>query len=363
MRALFHSGPLAAKRRAALGEAAQRIAPGLTLAAAVAGASLLLTPLLRLLLRDSLGVVTAPPAMVVALVLGVALSRVAARPGFAEGLGFCARPVLRLAVALLGLRIAVADVLALGIWTALLVMGAMAATLASAIWLGRRLGQDGRAAALAGAATAVCGASAALAVAAALPAWRDKGRDLAFTVVAANAASTIAMIAYPPLALALGFDARQAGVVLGATIHDMAQVVGAGYGISPAVGDTAVVVKLFRVLLLLPVVLTLGWWFASRKTPTGGRAAPALPGFALGFIALCFLNSLLPAEGAIAALWLPLRAVLVEASSLGLLLAIAAIGLGTSGRALLGVGWRHLAVFLAASLVLLALVAGVLAVG
>jgi uncharacterized membrane protein YadS len=148
-------------------------------------------------------------------------------------------------------------------------------------------------------------------------------------------------------------------VLLGATVHDMAQVVGAGYAVSPAVGDAAVVVKLFRVLLLLPAVLALGWWFGRGGA---GGAAPAVPGFALGFVALCLLNSAMPAAGAVGAVWAPVRAVLVEASSLGLLVAIAALGLGTSARALLGVGWRHLAVFAGASAVLLGIVAVAVAV-
>ena len=345
-------------------EAARRVAPGLLLAAAVAAASLALAPALGALLRMAFGP-QAPlvPAMVLALVLGMALGRVAARPAFAEGLGFCAKRVLRVAVALLGLRIAVGDVLALGAGTALLVVAAMAGTLALAVWMGRRLGQEAGAGALAGAATAVCGASATLAAAAALPAWRDKGRDVAFTVVAANAASTLAMLAYPPVAAALGLDARETGVLLGATIHDMAQVVGAAYAVSPEVGDAAVVVKLFRVLLLLPVVLALGRWFAARGPATGGALAPAVPGFAVGFLLLCALNSALPATGAVGAVWAPLRAALVEASSLGLLVALAALGLGTSVRAILGVGWRHLAVFGGASLALLVFAAGVLALG
>jgi uncharacterized membrane protein YadS len=169
------------------------------------------------------------------------------------------------------------------------------------------------------------------------------------------------MLAYPPLAAALGLGPRETGVLLGATIHDMAQVVGAAYAVSPEVGDSAVVVKLFRVLLLLPAVLALGWWFAAHGPATGGASAPAVPGFAVGFVALCAANSALPAAGAFGAVWAPLRAALVEASSLGLLVAIAALGLGTSVRALLGVGWRRLAVFGGASLALLAFVAGVLA--
>jgi uncharacterized membrane protein YadS len=122
------------------------------------------------------------------------------------------------------------------------------------------------------------------------------------------------------------------------------------------------VVKLFRVLLLLAGGAGAGPVVRRARAGDGRGAAPAaVPGFAVGFLVLCALNSALPTAGAVGAVWVPLRAGLVEASSLGLLLAIAALGLGTSVRALLGVGWRRLAVFGGASLALLAFVAGVLA--
>jgi uncharacterized integral membrane protein (TIGR00698 family) len=339
------------------------VAPGFLLAAGVALAATAAAPAVAAALGWAFGAQQGPPAMVLALAIGIALSGRAARPVFREGLGFCAKRLLRLAVALLGLRIALGDVLALGLGTALLVAGSMAATVAAALWLARALRRDAGTGALAGAATAICGASATLAAAAVLPAWRTKAADVAFTVVAANAFSTAAMLAYPALASALGLSAHETGVLLGATVHDMAQVVGAGYAVSPEAGDAAVVVKLFRVLLLLPAVLALARWF--RRDGDEGRAGtggtPAVPGFALGFVALCLLNSVMPAAGAVGAVWTPVRAALVEASSLGLLVAIAALGLGTSARALLGVGWRHLAVFAGATLVLLGIVAAALA--
>ncbi len=342
---------------------ARAVAPGLLLAAGVALAAMAAAPVAAVALDQAFGLRQGPPAMVLALAIGIALSGWAARPVFREGLGFCAKGLLRWAVALLGLRIALGDVRALGFGTALLVAGSMAATVAAALWLARALRRDAGAGALAGAATAICGASAALAAAAALPAWRTKAADVAFTVVAANAFSTAAMLAYPALASALDLSPRATGVLLGATIHDMAQVVGAGYAVSAEVGDAAVVVKLFRVLLLLPVVLALGWWFGGGEEgrAAGGGAAPAVPGFALGFVALCLVNSAMPVAGAVGAVWAPARAALVELSSLGLLVAIAALGLGTSARALLGVGWRHLAVFAGASFVLLGIVAAAVA--
>jgi uncharacterized integral membrane protein (TIGR00698 family) len=193
----------------------------------------------------------------------------------------------------------------------------------------------------------VCGASAALATSTVLPDYKGKDADIAFVVIAVNALSTIAMVVYPPLCLALGFDERTAGIMLGATIHDVAQVVGAGYAISDIAGNTSVVVKLFRVFLLLPVVVGIGWWFAARGGGTKKASVP-VPVFALVFLALVVVNSL----GIVPA---PVRTVLLEASRWGLLLAIGALGLGTSLEAIARRGWPHVAVVIGTTVVILVL--------
>jgi len=168
-----------------------------------------------------------------------------------------------------------------------------------------------------------------------------------FTVVAVNALSTVAMVAYPAFGPLFGFDDRTLGILLGATIHDVAQVVGSGYSVSETAGNTAVIVKLFRVFLLLPVVIGIGWWFAGR----GGaqNAKVPVPVFAIVFLVLVLINStgLVPA---------PVRAGVSEASRWGLLIAIAALGLGTSVTAILRVGWRHVAIVCGTTAVILAAV-------
>ena len=153
--------------------------------------------------------------------------------------------------------------------------------------------------ALVGVATAVCGASATLARSTVVPDYPGKQADIAFVVVAVNALATLAMVVYPPICILLGFDAQTTGVMLGGTIHDVAQVVGAGYAVSNAVGNTAVIVKLFRVFLLLPVVLGVGWYF-TRMGVKHGEARVPVPVFALVFLVLCLLNSA-HAAGAVAA--------------------------------------------------------------
>ena len=108
---------------------------------------------------------------------------------------------------------------------------------------------------LSGGAVGICGASAAMAISAVLPAHPLRERATLFTVICVSVFSTLAMIAYPLIAKAIGLNHVDAGIFLGATIHDVAQVVGAGYAMSTATGDVAVVVKLLRVGMLLPVIV------------------------------------------------------------------------------------------------------------
>lgn len=293
--------------------------------------------------------------MVIALLIGIALNPVAQRPLFQPGIVFCLKRVLRWAVALLGLRISLGEIAALGSTTALLVIVSMVGTLAAGFLLARAFGLERAYGALAGAGTAVCGASAALATSIVLPDYKGKETDVAFVVVAVNALSTLAMVLYPLLCLALGFDAHSTGVMLGSTIHDVAQVVGAGYAISEATGNTAVIVKLFRVFLMLPLVLVIGWLFA-RRSVTSAAANIPIPVFALVFVALCGLNSIAAASPGVAPIFAQIKAPLIEVSTWGLLIAISALGLGTSLTTMAALGWRHVATVIGTTLVILAVV-------
>ena len=332
---------------------ARPLMPGMALASADAVVAVFAEPALK----QATGGRIALPGMVIALIIGIMLHGLAARPLFEPGLTFAVKKLLRWAIGLLGLRIAFGDILGLGLGTLVVVVASMAATIAAGIWLARRFGVADGYGALAGASTAVCGASAALATTTVLPNYPQKAADTAFTVVAANALSTLVMLAYPPLAVLLGFDATKTGILLGATIHDMAQVVGAGYAVSEPVGNTAVVVKLFRVFLLLPVVLAIGWWFL-RQGEQAQEARVPLPVFALVFLALVVVNSILPGIPALAGSYALVKGWLVSVSNAGLLIAIAALGLGTSITAILTIGWRHVAIFLGTTLVILGLVVG-----
>jgi uncharacterized integral membrane protein (TIGR00698 family) len=296
------------------------------------------------------------PAMVIALLVGMALNPIAFGPRAKVGTDFCVRTLLRWAVALLGVRVGLADIGALGTSTALMIVTAMAATVVSGFVFARWCGLPAHFGALAGVGTAVCGASATLAVSTVVPDYDRKATDIAFVIVAVNALSTVAMLVYPPLALLFGFGPQSEGVLLGGTIHDMAQVAGAGYAVSVPVGNTAVVVKLFRIFLLLPVVLGVGVYFA-RLGMQHGKARVPVPLFALAFVILCIVNSIVPYVPSWAPVYAPIKSVAVEASNVGLMLAIAALGLATSFTALVGLGWRHVATMIATTLVILVIVA------
>jgi uncharacterized integral membrane protein (TIGR00698 family) len=277
----------------ALAAMLRRLAPGVLLSAVVAVLAVIGAPYVARVITI--------PAMVLALLIGIALNPVAARPVFQPGLVFCVKTLLRWAVALLGLRIALSDITALGLGTATVVVVAMVFTIASGFLGARTFGLPSPYGALAGVGTAVCGASATLATSAVLPDYSGKDADVVFVVVAVNALATLGMVIYPPLCAALGFSDQTTGVMLGATIHDVAQVVGAGYAVSDVAGNTAVIVKLFRVFLLLPIVLAVGWWFI-RKGAAARAASVPVPVFAFVFLALCIVNSILPSIAAVASL-------------------------------------------------------------
>ncbi|MCA1287029.1 YeiH family protein [Salipiger bermudensis] len=290
------------------------------------------------------------PAMLMALLFGIALNFLGDEGPTAPGISFTARTVLRFGVAVLGARISVEMLLSLG-WSmiALLVAG-VGLTILFGIGLARLIGQRSRFAVLTAGAVAICGASAAMAIAAVLPKDERSERDLLFTVLGVTVLSTAAMILYPILTRSLGFDDLTAGAFIGGTVHDVAQVVGAGFSISETAGETSTLVKLIRVSFLAPVVVVIAL-SQPRGAVTGGKRPPLIPGFVLGFLVLAALNSfeLIPAG---------LGQVLARISSWALLSAIAAVGMKTDLRNIIQVGGGAIALVVAETLFLAALVLG-----
>jgi uncharacterized integral membrane protein (TIGR00698 family) len=315
------------------------------------------------------------PVVLYALLIGMACGFLSDDPRLAPGITFAAQAVLRAGVALLGARITLEQVAGVGLAMMLAVAASVFATIALGVVLARWLRLPASFGVLTAGATAICGASAAAALAAVLPRRPGSDRDTAFTIIGVTALSTIAMVLYPALARQLGLGEVEIGIFLGATIHDVAQVVGAGYSVSPLAGDKATIVKLYRVALLLPVVLVVAWTVraaARREAATKPAAAVALteaagsletpsvsgkalvPGFLLAFAALVFVGSL----GLIPA---PVVGVLSATSRWLIVTAIAAVGLRTSLRSFLEVGQPAIGLLLSTTVFLAALVLGMIA--
>lgn len=281
------------------------------------------------------------PAMLFALLLGMAFNFMAVDPRAAPGIGLASRTFLRLGVALLGLRLTFADVSQLGWMPVLGVVGLLALTLASGLLIAKVLGRPPAFGLLTGGAVAICGASAALAIAAVIPKARLQEEDVLLTVVGVTALSTVAMILYPVLFGMLGLTEVEQGYLIGATIHDVAQVVGAGYSVGERAGDIATFTKLERVALLPVVLLVVAFAYRGEASRGGG-----LPWFVVVFVLLMILRNLLPLPE------LVLSAV-NDASRFLLVIAIAALGVKTSLGQLFATGGRGIAVIGLESLLLL----------
>jgi uncharacterized integral membrane protein (TIGR00698 family) len=251
-------------------------------------------------------------------------------------------------VALLGVRITVAQILDLELGPVLTVVAGVVSTIALGMVAARLLGLRPMFGLLSGGAVAICGASAALAVGSSLPQHENNERDTILTVVVVTALSTIAMILYPVFVKTIGFEDGKSGIFLGGTIHDVAQVVGAGYTISPAAGDIATYVKLLRVALLLPVVFAIPLLFWGSRVKAGS-GKPAFPLFLLGFAALVALRSagVIPSSAVNA---------LNDVSRWCLVAAIAALGMKTSFKQVFAAGWRPVGLMIAETAWIAALV-------
>lgn len=297
------------------------------------------------------------PVMLFALLLGMAMNFLSGEGPCAAGIEFTARQVLRIGVALLGLRITMGQIAELGWQPVAIVVVSVVLTIGVSMLAAKLMGFQTVFGLLSGGATAICGASAALALAAAMPSNHPlKERATLFTVVGVSALSTLAMIVYPMIAQWLGLDPRTAGVFLGATIHDVAQVVGAGYSMSKETGDVATFVKLVRVAMLVPVIVfavMFSRWRLGEAGKASGPRPPLLPWFAVAFAVLVAINS----TG-----WLP-GAVAKGGGELSrwcLVAAIAGIGMKTQLKELATVGLKPVLLMVGETVFLVALVLALL---
>lgn len=278
------------------------------------------------------------PQFLYALLIGIAFHFLSDNDKCIPGIEASAKKLVRIGVALLGARIVASDVADLGVVGVVALIGAVGLTIGFGLLAARILRLPPMLGLLSGGGTGICGISATLAISSTLPANRENERYTLLTAIGIAIFSTVAMVLYPLIVTGGQLTTAEAGLFLGGSIHDVAQVVGAGLIISPEVGDAATLAKMFRVAMLMPVVMILALVFHAerRKSEATETKAPMLPLFLLVFAALAIANS---------AGWLPTE--LVSASSTVsrwcLVISIAALGVKTSLEKLAELGWRPIA--------------------
>jgi uncharacterized integral membrane protein (TIGR00698 family) len=272
--------------------------------------------------------------MILAIIAGMLFHNVVGTPHRAKaGVTFAMRPLLRLAIILLGLQLTAAQMAAVGYSGIVVIVLTLAATFLFTTWLGRVLGVEHKLSCLIAAGTSICGASAVIATNAVTNAHDE---DVAYAVACVTLFGSIAMFVYPLLPALLHLDARAYGLWSGASIHEIAQVIAAAFQDGRQAGEFATIAKLTRVAMLAPVVLLVSLF--ARRAASGHEARKAgtpIPWFVLGFVAMVALNSIvtIPAEA---------RAHIATITTVLLSMALAAMGLDTDVRKLRARGLRPL---------------------
>ncbi len=294
----------------------QGVWPGLFLTAAIAA--------LAFELREVPGVGTFSP-MILAIVIGMAFHNIVGTPRRAKaGVTFSLRRILRLAIILLGFQLTAQQIVEVGPIGFAIIVATLVATFAFTTWLGHTIGVDRKLTQLIAAGTSICGASAVIAT---NTVTKGHDEDVAYAVACVTIFGSIAMFTYPLLSTTFHLDPNAFGLWAGASIHEIAQVVAASFQDGQASGEYGTIAKLSRVMLLAPVVITLGLMAARRSSlrpheaPSAAAKAP-MPWFLVGFIALVAVNSVIVVPP-------DLKHVLVPVTTFLLSVSLAAMGLET----------------------------------
>lgn len=298
------------------------VIPGLMLSAGIAAVAYGL---------HSLPGLSALSPMILSIFIGIAFHNLVRTPAVAKaGVAFSLRRILRFAIILLGLQLTAQQVVAVGGTGIAVIVATLLATFLFTTWVGRLLGVDAKLTQLIAAGTSICGASAVIAT---NTVTDGSDEDVAYAVACVTVFGSIAMFSYPLLVSLLHLGPHAYGLWAGSSIHEIAQVVAAAYQDGTKAGDFATIAKLTRVMMLAPVVLSLGLLVRNR----GGQASAKvpMPWFVIGFIALIVLNSLIPIPADI-------KAPAGMVTTFGLSMALAAMGLETDIRKLQAEGLRPL---------------------
>lgn len=332
--------------------AALSLVPGLVFAAALAAVARVV--------QQVTGDAISPT--LVAVVAGLLWRNLVGVGAWAErGVEYAGQTLLRIGIALIGLRLTLMTLADVSIAAVPVVLGCISVAAGTALVLGRALGVDLTMRRLLAAGTAICGCTAIIASA---PLLRASKAEVGIAMTCVVLFGSIAMMSYPWIAGALwGGDVRAAGMFFGASIHDTSQVIGAAMiyadeQVAPDVVAMAGLTKFLRTLGLL-LLVPLAAWLARRKQAaadsTGGLGRKAVPPFVIGFLALVVVrtagDALAAASAALADPWQQALAAGQLASESLLLIGMAAVGLGVTFAHLRDAGWRPvLLAFIAALL-------------
>lgn len=254
---------------------------GLIVCTLIAGLAIVLDPFLPL------------NTLMIALLMGMGLSAIKTPPeSWRPGIVFGMKKVLRLAIILLGLRISFLEVQQLGWSSLLLIILCVSLTFGFTLAVGRWLKLSPKSNLLMASGISICGASAILAADAVIEA---EDSDTVYAIATITLLGTTAMLSYPLLQGLLDLSALHYSLWVGSSVHEVAQVVAAGFARGEATGELATVVKLTRVVLLVPIMLLLVL-YQRRQSQNNKAYKVPIPWFVLGFLAMMLANPYLPAS-------------------------------------------------------------------
>lgn len=295
----------------------------------------LLVCILAGILAAHISKITMIPVMLLAIIIGLLLHVLNSVSILKDGINWSSRGLLYTGVALMGLRIDLTDLSQVGFMAPLFVILTLITTLLVGYAIARALGQSKDFSILMSGAVGICGVSAAAAICSALEDNPLRDAQLAITVAGITVLSTLAMLLYPFISNDLNLNILESGIFMGGGIHNVSQAVGAGYAVSNEAGDLAVIFKLIRVSMLLPVIIIISLvWGKGSSTPypnVRSKLKASTPPFLVVFCLLALLSclnivpDLAKNAGNISAHW-------------ALIISLVAIGIKTDTRLVMKVG-------------------------
>lgn len=247
------------------------------------------------------------------------------------GLKFCSKRMLRTGIILYGFRLTFQDVVEVGVAALVVDAIVVVGTICIGYWLGKLIGLDRDSTLLTSVGSAICGAAAVLG---AEPIVKGEAHKTAVAVSTVVIFGTISMFLYPiayRVGILDGLYAQQIGIYTGSTLHEVAHVVGAGNAMAnDIIAPTALIVKMVRVILLVPVLLVMSWWL-SKGAPMGGEKGKInVPWFAFIFLLMIGVNSVLQSMYGMEEWLANVRNVINVVSTFMLTMAMTALGADTS---------------------------------